>query len=259
MQLNQGELQLMLQRRGFDSDLSFGAFEKDKLVAFTLNGIDSYQGVSTAYDTGTGTIENYRGQGLASRVFTFSLPFLQKAGIENYLLEVLQHNSKAISVYKKLGFTISREFNYFVQEQEKLNLKLKPLDPSYRIQALGLDREEAVRGFWDFIPSWQNDFAAIRRKGGTFKMLGAYQSNKLVGYCILETQSGDITQIAVDRQHRRKGIASHLLSQILSFNQHASVKVINTEIRCKSITQFLETRSISLKGKQFEMVKRLAP
>lgn len=257
MQLNKDELQLMLKRRGFVPDLSFGAFEKDRLVAFTFNGIGTYQGLKTAYDTGTGTLEEYRGQGLATRVFEYSMPYLKKAGIQQYLLEVLQHNPKAISVYEKLGFKISREFNYFVQEQEKADLKTKPLDPSYQIQPVVIDNDLSIAAFWDFTPSWQNDFDAINRKAGDFKMVGAYHKNRLIAYCILETQSGDLTQISVDKPYRRNGIGSHMLREIVKYNQHPSIKVINTDITCTSIVDFLESRSIPLSGKQFEMVLRI--
>lgn len=257
MQLNKVELQTMLHRRGFVPDLSFGAFQNKRLVAFTFNGIGRYQGLKTAYDTGTGTLKEYRGQGLATRVFEFSLPFLRKAKVQQYLLEVLQHNKKAISVYEKLGFKISREFNYFVQDQEKVNLKLEPLDPSYQIQPVVLNGDKSIAGFWDFAPSWQNDFNAINRKAGDFKMVGAYYKNSLIGYCILETQSGDLTQIAVDKPYRSLGIGSHMLREILRYNQHPSIKAINTEIDCTSITDFLESRSIPLRGKQFEMVLRI--
>ena len=52
----------MLERRGFVSEHSFGAFHNDKLVSFTFNGIGTHLNKKTAYDTGTGTIEEYRGQ-----------------------------------------------------------------------------------------------------------------------------------------------------------------------------------------------------
>ena len=110
IQISKQELSLMLKRRGFVPELSFGAFDDERLVSFTLNGIGSYNGALTAYDTGTGTLEEYRGKGLASEVFNYSLPFLRKSGVSQYLLEVLQHNTTAISVYKNQGFITPREF-----------------------------------------------------------------------------------------------------------------------------------------------------
>lgn len=72
MQLNETQLRRMLKRRGFDPRLSFAAFDGGRIAAFTLNGIGAYDGLPTAYDTGTGTLEAFRGQGLATRIFEHS-------------------------------------------------------------------------------------------------------------------------------------------------------------------------------------------
>ena len=58
------EVRSMLERRGYNPELSFAAFEKGEIVAFTLNGIGLFNGVPTAYDTGTGTVKAYRVKGL---------------------------------------------------------------------------------------------------------------------------------------------------------------------------------------------------
>lgn len=121
VQVNELQLQTMLTRRGYLPKLSFGAFDEDELVAFTLNGIGLFGGIPTVYDTGTGMLATYRGQGLATKIFEHSIPYLREAGMLQYLLEVLQHNTKAVSVYRNLGFEVSREFYYFMQANEKVN------------------------------------------------------------------------------------------------------------------------------------------
>ena len=74
VQLSKVELSTMLKRRGFDPKVSFGAFDENKLVSFTCNGIGNYYGKPTAYDTGTGTLKDWQGKGLATRVFEYSIP-----------------------------------------------------------------------------------------------------------------------------------------------------------------------------------------
>ncbi|MCD4677758.1 MAG: GNAT family N-acetyltransferase [Desulfobacula sp.] len=257
IQLNKDELRTMLDRRGYVSKLSFGAFEDEKIIAFTLNGIGLFNGVKTAYDAGTGTIKEFRGQGMASKIFKYSLPFLKEAGVSQYLLEVLQHNTKAVSVYKKLGFKITREFNYFKQNNKNISLNSSGIHPEYNLQKTDLSLNKLMIEFWDFIPSWQNSFETIFRKIDDFKIIGAYKGLELIGYCIIEPGSGDITQIAVDKEYRRKGIASVLLKEALKFNQYSSIKVVNTELDCRPITEFLRKNAIPLKGRQFEMIKQL--
>lgn len=257
IQINREELSVMLSRRGFVPSLSFGLFEDDNLISFTVNGIGEFNGEKTAYDTGTGTLKDFRGKGLASKIFEDSIPFLKEAGISQYLLEVLQHNTGAVSVYKKLGFTVSREFNYFTQLCSSVKIPEKNMASEYRIGELSLERRREFEHFCDFLPSWQNGFEAILRRDKDFKVLGAFKGQEIVGYCIFEPVSGDVTQIAVERKHRRRGIASALLSEALKSNRHNSVKVINTEISCESLTLFLNSCGIPLKGKQFEMIKKL--
>ena len=259
IQFNKNDLKVLLQRRGFVPELSFGAFEGDKLIAFTFNGIGFYNGVKTAYDTGTGTIKEYRGQGLATKIFEYSLPFLKKANVSQYLLEVLQHNTKAVSVYKKIGFEVSREFNYFICKNEELQINPSSKNKDFEIIKIGLNQCISMIDFWDFIPAWQNSFDSITRKPDDFIIVGATIRNQVVGYCIFDPKSGDITQIAVNKKHRRKGIASLLLEDVLRYNQHSSVKAINTEVGCKSINDFLQSVGISITGKLFEMIKQLVP
>lgn len=256
VQIGKEELGVMLQRRGFVPELSFGAFEGEKLVAFTLNGIGQFNGIKTAYDTGTGTLKEYRGKGLATAVFNHSIPFLRSAGVQQYLLEVLQHNGGAIAVYKNLGFEITREFNYFKGEQSSLQL-LKPITLGCTISKLELTEVSRLAGEGDFNPSWQNSFEAINRRLSDFLIFGAFEGEMLVGYCIFEPTTGDITQIVTGREHRRNGVATALLREAIQYNRVATVKLINTEIGCESIAAFALKNGLSLKGKQFEMIKKI--
>jgi ribosomal protein S18 acetylase RimI-like enzyme len=257
IQLNASELKTMWKRRGFNPDLSFAAFDNGDIVAFTLNGIGNFNGIRTAYDTGTGTLKEYRGQGLATKIFEFSIPFLKNANIENYLLEVLQHNTKAISVYQNLGFEISREFNCFVWKNEEIKNEIKNTKILYNIEKINIEKYHFVSNFWDFYPSWQNSFESIQRTSDDFISLGAFVDKKLVGYCVFEPNSGDITQIAVDKPFRRKKVASSLLQEAGKLNKIAKMKLLNTDISCISIVDFLKVKNINISLKQFEMIKKI--
>jgi ribosomal protein S18 acetylase RimI-like enzyme len=253
IRINREQLAVLLLRRGFVPELSFAAFDGNEIVSFTFNGIGEYGGTSMAYDTGTGTLPEYRGQGLAARVFDYSIPFLKDHGIRNYLLEVLQHNDKAVSVYRKLGFRVTREFNYFNQNKNAIQ-NLPDPGRQVEIRPISLRECERVSHFCDFNPSWQNSFSSICRKRDDFHAFGAFAGDQLTGYCIVEPNSGDITQLAVDRDFRRQGYASALFNAAIRLIHIETVKVVNTEISCTAITSFLESRGIPIRGKQFEMM-----
>lgn len=253
------ELSKMLRRRGFAPELSFAAFDGDRIAAFTLNGNGVHNGLPTAYDTGTGTLPAYRGQGLASKIFARSLPHLKAAGIRQYLLEVLQHNPAAIAVYRKAGFETTREFNYFGQEKRLVRAPEKQPAIPHTFRPLDLDTVRRMAGFLDCRPSWQNDDESVARAGEDLVRFGLFRTDtgEPLGYCICEPASGDIARLAVDSRFRRQGIGSALLRHALGTIAADSVKFINTETGSEPITQFLHSANLRLKGKQFEMVRKL--
>lgn len=257
MQVTKEEFRTMITRRGFVPELSFGAFDRDEIVSFTFNGIGMFNGKKTAYDTGTGTLEEFRGQGLASKIFAYSVPYLKEQGVEQYLLEVLQHNEKAVSVYKKVDFKVSREFNYFVEDSKNLKIQSKELPEDIMIKQTDLSQKTRMLEFCDFDLSWQNKFEAVERIPEDFKILGAFKGEQLVGHCIIDPTTGDITQIAVSKSYRRKGIGTNLLNEASKINNYDSMKVINTEIGHDAIKDFLKFHSMRIKGKQYEMIKQL--
>ena len=257
IQLKKDELLTMWKRRGFNPDLSFAAFEGKDILAFTLNGIGIYNGKKMAYDTGTGTLKPYRGQGLATKIFEYSIPFLKQENINYYLLEVLQNNTKAVSVYRKINFKTTREFHYFVWKNEDLKNEIEHIDATYTIEPIEIDKHQSLSDFWDFYPSWQNSFESSQRSREDFVYLGVFDQKKILGYCVFEPVSGDITQIAVDKAHRRKGIASLLLYEALKHNKSSTTKLVNTDVTCTSIVGFLKAKNIGITGKQFEMMREI--
>lgn len=258
LQLDKSEHIAMLKRRGFNPALSFAAFDRGKIVSFTCNGIGDFYGMPTAYDTGTGTLKDYRGQGLATQIFEYSIPYLKHAGINEYLLEVLQHNTGAVSVYSKIGFEVSREFYYFRTKVGQIRSQIKTIDPTFTLQFIDFNEYSSIMpDFWDFKPSWQNGVESINRSLESSVCMGVFAENKLVGYGAFEPASGDVTQIAVDKQHRRKGASSLLFQKMIEMNENDSIKIVNTDIACNSMTAFLRSKNIEPMGKQFEMVKKL--
>ncbi|HLA55584.1 MAG TPA: GNAT family N-acetyltransferase [Flavobacterium sp.] len=254
---NREQFDKMLVRCGFVAKLSYGAFDDGKLVSFTFNCTGKFNGIPTAYDTGTGTIAAWRGKGLATKIFDKSLPGLKKAGVAQYILEVLQHNTKAVSVYAKIGFSTTREFNYFVQNTNEIKLNSKPLLPKYELRETDFSEKETMMQMWDSKPSWQNAFEALSGNTTNFKVIGGYHKGQLIGYGIIEPASGDIPQLAVAKPHRRNGIGSAILKTLLDSNQYPTAKVINTETTNIAVTEFLKSHNFPIKGMQFGMAKKI--
>lgn len=244
----------MLIRRGYDAGLSFGAFDHDALISFTLNGIGLWIDRPTAYDTGTGTLPGYRGRGLSKKVFEYALPHLKNAGITQYLLEVLQNNSPAIKIYSDLGFRVTRELNYYVADALELNPKEEKLPPGLTFISIGNDFEDTIMEMNDLQPSWQNSMDALNRDNSAFIKLGVFDNTTLVGVGFIEPSSGDVPFLVVKEAYRRSKIGSALLSELLKHNQYPTFKIVNIESTYIPTTSFLAYFGLGVTGKQYEML-----
>ena len=111
--------------------------------------------------------------------------------------------------------------------------------------------------FWDFNPSWQNSNESILRTVDDFIFLCVYAGEELIGFGVFGPASGDITQIGVHKQHRRKGVGSMMLGEMTRLNRNKMIKALNTDISCNSVNGFLVARNLAPTGRQFEMVRNL--
>lgn len=160
-------------------------------------------------------------------------------------------------MYRKLGFETVREFNYFYLANAEIADRGETLCLPHTLRRIDPEKFASIPSFWDFVPSWQNSFESIKRAAADFVSLGVFAEKELIGYCVFEPASGDIAQIGVDRQYRRRGIAGALLREMLRMNRKDSVKIINTDVACDSITGFLKAKNIVPQGKQFEMIRKI--
>lgn len=249
------ELKQMLQRRGYVSKASIGAFNSDTLVGFLLNGLRNWNGKFTAYDTGTAVIKNYRNQGITSNMFLNIKQILVEMGIEQYLLEVIQSNSSAVQLYKKQGFEITRNFECFSLNNKKYN----PIN-TYKVEHINRINESNWREltkFWDFKPSWQNSIESINAVPDTFIYSIINIDDTIAGYGIIDKKTGDIPQIVVDKNHRRKGIGKSIFIDLMNNTESLNIKALNVDSQCTSMKDFLSNLGFERNVSQYEMALKL--
>ena len=251
--LEKDEIFDLLQRRGFDEQHSFAAFDDDQIAGFTLNGVGLHEGISTAYDTATGVLPAYRGWGLTRQIFEFSLPRLHQMGIRQYLLQVVNPNYAALKVYRDAGFTVKRVLNCYKHQQ-----------PQWTAPVLAVDIVEApttavlqFENFHNCRPSWQSDADSIQRAGQSLKALIAQVKGRTVGYCVFDAKKGDLSLIAVHPQHRRKGIGSALLARMYQACTAPAVRCLNIEESCHSLHHFLLAHGFAPLCQNYEMIRKV--
>jgi ribosomal protein S18 acetylase RimI-like enzyme len=170
-------------KNAVDFESSVGIFEGDRMVGFTLIGIDKWQNTLSAFDIGTGIIRNLRGKGIARQMFDFALPRLKTQAVKKFILEVIQTNEPAVKAYRNAGFYITREFDCFELEVKKANLQEKAGSPT-NIEFIGRDVLPLLQDFLDWEPSWENSFSAIKRIPDDVVLYGALSEGECVGLLV---------------------------------------------------------------------------
>jgi len=223
----------MLTRRGWKPELSVGAFDGERMVGFTANGFDGV----TAYDSGTGVVPSHRRQGLSRAMFDWLTPRLRDAGARNYLLEVIETNAAAEALYRGLGFVETRRFDCYVYEA-------RPDAPQFGFTSPN-------PAWWDVQPPWQNSSDSLARARDPHVVIGDER-----GYAVVFPSNGDLAQLAVAPEHRRRGLGRQLLDAAGAI-AGKPLRILNVDDRDAGIAAFFQSIGARRIIRQIEMVLAL--
>lgn len=248
---------LRISKNAVDYDASAGAYAGDHLVGFTLIGIDTIDGLSTAYDAGTGIVPDFRGQGLAKQMFDHALPELQARGVQQFFLEVLQQNEPAIKAYQKSGFEIARELRCFVAETANL-CKLSG-NPAIEVRSTDAMAFELLIPEAAWTPSFENRFTAHEAIPDNVTFLGAYEGEECVGVISYCPDLNWLLSLLVRRSHRRRGVATRLLKQLALTipDSQSKLAALNVDAKDQGMQDFLGVLGFDHLIDQYEMTRAL--
>jgi ribosomal protein S18 acetylase RimI-like enzyme len=250
--------QNMLQIRGYIPEISLGAFEKSNhiLAGFILNGFRTWNGKSTVYDILTGTVPSYRRQGIANTIFEKLKVLLRQNYAEQYLTEVIKENTTAIELYKKQGFEIHRGLSSFKLKKENHNKTTSAFEVEYFTE-IKQNEWEQLQLFWEFQPSWQNSISSITAVQGIMIYALVCSDNKIIGYGVVDKNTGDIPQLAVHKDYRRNGIAGSIVSALFEKVTMNQLNIFNVDDACDSMKLFLLKLGFENTINQYEIVLTL--
>lgn len=253
MELKVSKFENMLKKNGYIAKASIGAFEKGRLVGFSLTAVRNFEGMLSAYDIATGIIKEYRNKGIASKMFTMLKDKLKSFGVKKYQLEVIQDNIAAVKTYKKQGFIISRKLNCY-------NFNKRDLKSNVIIGHKNsfTDYEwRQISEFWDFSPTWQNSIESIKNSDNKHIYGIIKVGNNIVGYGIIDTKTGDIQQIAVNKKYRGRGYGKIIVSNLIKWAKSRIITILNIDSEDYLMKGFLKHLGFTDYVKQYEMILKL--
>jgi ribosomal protein S18 acetylase RimI-like enzyme len=252
MHVPREEFEQRLIRDGVRLEISAGAFEENRMVGFYMNALGEWHGKPAAFDAGTGVIPAYRRQGIAKELFAFMVPRLKGLSVEQYLLEVLTGNERAVALYRKLGFVDTRRLAVFRRSVPLYS------DADPEIRRVNDPDWGLFKSFWDGDPSWQNSIDSVERVANDRVVVCAYVDDACIGYGVAFKPWASLMQLAVAPAHRRKGFGSKILSMLQrGVSVTDSLKVTNIDEALKGTLAFYEANGFKMVLEQFEMVKNL--
>jgi len=223
-----------------DYELSYGAFENGKMVGFIINGIDQIGGELTAFNTGTGVIEAFRGQKIVDQLYDYAMPFFRQKGITKCQLEVIQTNKRAIRVYERIGFKIIRQLKCFKGElnHSSDNMKLQKTDFEHVKQP-------------DIHYSWDHKNKAINilsDKYETYHVINEEEKN--IGYFVINVSNNYLAQFeSISNNY------SDLLKGVSKISNE--IRVINVDEKLSEKIAVLKDFGLVNNIDQFEMEMKI--
>ncbi len=250
-------LLLRMKKNAVDYDISPGLYDDDRLVGFTLIGVDTWGGSLSAYDAGTGIVPDFRKQGWARRMFDHALPTLRTRGVERFVLEVLQQNEPAIKAYRKSGFEIARELRCYAGQVAEL----RELNRASSIDLRPIDRTELARleQTADWVPSFENRFSAIGAIADHVQLTGAFVDGDCVGAIAYSPALRWLLTLVVSAEHRRRGVGTALIRHLAgTFDDSVErLTALNVDGGDAGMQSFFEAIGFTHLIDQYEMVRAI--
>lgn len=254
-ELTERQFQNHITLNAVDLDKSAGCTASGELVGISLNGFGVWEGRRTVYDAGTAVVPEFRRRGASRAMFEWMMPMFAGEGYQQILLEVITQNDPAVNLYERLGFQPTREL--LLLETDDLKHSDKELPDYVEIREIHRHENIPFASFWEGRPSWQNSLDAVERSLQTKRLFGAFAEEECIGYIVFSAGVGRLAQLAVHRDHRRKGIATRLLLEMQKDSADEKLQVINLDESMTESVVFFQNRGFRKILGQYEMVRAL--
>ncbi|WP_395377010.1 GNAT family N-acetyltransferase [Marinicella sp. W31] len=217
----------MLTTRSYKPQYSTGLFLDNKLIGMVLIGVRQANAIKVAYNLTTGISSKYQHLGFGSRVLGTALKRLEKEKCEQVILEVLDDNLSAKTMYEKQGFKKRRGL-LCLKCTDLLSVKKKHtpvvIDDVSTEKILLEDK-----AFLCFEPSWQNAERSYLNSRESHDFIALKNSDNFTAYAMIHTETGKIMQIGLNQCMRKTGVLSELMAHLQSQISSQELYFINVD------------------------------
>ncbi|PRP70588.1 hypothetical protein BUE93_09845 [Chromobacterium amazonense] len=243
------QMSAMLRRRGWQPELSAGAWLDGKLAGFWLTAAPDIDGQREGYCIAAGVAPDGRRRHALTGMAALATALLAEHGIKKQRLEVIDGNSRAQQAYERLGFSA-----------------LRRLDCYQILEAV------AARGFWPitahavhdpaywpaealaYPPAVPNRRESLLRAEPPLRWLTIRSGGDLQG-SLLMSRDGEVVELQVAPASRRRGMAASLLRAGQQLASDRRLSFNNVDSRDLALISLLLKHQASYRLSQWELVK----
>lgn len=245
MRMSEKQLEQKIYAENIDLNRSVGAFDDDGIVGFILIGIDTINGIKTAWEGGTGVIKGYRGKRLSVKMYEYIFPILKDNGVERILLEMLETNDAMYKIHSDLGFKVLRKLHAYKGKPTG-----KPKN-NHQVEIISNPDIEALKKLSSWQPAWQQMNKRVIGWGDRITTAGIRNNDNIVAYVHYDGERKRVFQFAVHNDHKRQGMASSLFNYI--GKDLDAISVINVDENATEADAFLKAIGLENFISQYEM------
>lgn len=220
------KLKEMLLTRDYNPSLSIGYFEEDQLLGFILVGYRKIDKKKYCYDIATGVIKECQNMHIGDILLKELKKSIETNNIDQFQLEVLEHNIAARKLYENNGFSITRKLRCY--EKELGNTITNRILYTVSCDNKTLSSIDEIE-YASFRPTWQNSFRTYYKNISTYYLMSFHENNIIVGYGIIHKERGDILQIGIREDYRDRGLEEMFIQEIASRVGKNKVRLLNIE------------------------------
>ena len=231
----------MMKARSYNPKFSVGCFMSGALIGFVLSGYREIGGQKRCYDIATGVIKEYQNKKIGSLLVQGLQDLLDREKIDQFQLEVLEHNRAAQQLYIKSGFTISRRLHCYTKTIGQRPQKHIPYTV-YTDTDLPTDIDETA--YVSFVPSWQNALASYYNNRDRYQLKIFQNEKKIAGYGIVHKTEASVLQLGISPEYRAQGLEETIIASLAKATGATKLRFLNIEA-----DSYMDTR---MKEMEFE-------
>ncbi len=230
MTQTQDGLAEMMSENDVQLSVSLMLLVDDELAGIGLVALRGDRG----WIAGMGVDPRWRGKGLGRQLLTRLLMNLQAAGAHTAQLEVLTVNTPALTIYKSVGFTETRELLVYQGPLQLRSYQAALMDGAISERVGSVETRFALNEFSQFhsvLPAWQREARTLLMRRRSPTGLGLWDGEHLRAYIIYIRQPGgvvifDAGSRAASAEIRREHMVA-LLVHLVAWREDAVVRAIN--------------------------------